>query len=223
MAVKTPEVVKVNLVLVGLRLLSAPEEVESFKQTIGADVQLTGVGMGVNVQTGIPEPGFMLTLNRDRITLELSPARSTINRDYPSREELSRLAAVAGQAITTTSITEHQLRAFGFNIELIFDQDSQTPAFRYLSRRLFDVGPLGNEGWQFVGGAGRLIFDDSGRRWTVSLEPRFNEETESRVFLTINLHRPEQRAPLEGEIRDSLEELWDETHRFVQRLDERGS
>ena len=221
MAITIPEVVKANLVLLGLRLLSAPEELESFKQAIGTDVQLAGVGMGVNVQTGIPEPGFILTLNRDRITLDLSAARSIINRDYPSHEDLPRLAQVARQAITTTSITENQLRAFGFNIELIFDQDSGTPAFGYLSERLFDVGPLGNEGWQFVGGAGRLIFDDSGRRWTVSLEPRFNDETESRVFLTVNLHRPEQRVPTEDEIRGSLEEIWDVTHQFVQRLDER--
>lgn len=222
MAVTTPEVVTASLVLVGLRLLSAPEELESFKSSIGTDVQLAGVAMGVNIQTGIAEPGLTLTLNRDRIKLESSRLRSTINRDYPSREDLPRLAEVSAQAISNTSIADQHLRAFGLNIELFFDQQSGDTAFEYLSKRLFDVGPLGNEGWQFAGGAGRLIFNDSDRRWTISLEPRFNDETESRVFLRVNLHKARQTVPAEDEIRISLEETWDEVHNFVQRLDKRG-
>ena len=223
MAVTTPEVVKANIVLVGLRLLSAPEEIESFKHTIGTDVQLAGVGMGVNVQTGLAEPGLSLILNRDRITLDLSPSQSAINRDYPLREDLARLAEVAGKAVSNTSGEEQDLRAFGFNIEMVFDQDSDLPAVGYLSRRLFDVDGLGSEGWQFIGGAGKLIFGDEGRRWTVALEPRFGDETESRVFLSVNLHKARQSPPTEDEIRNSFEELWDEVHDFVQRLDERGS
>ena len=223
MTVTTPEVIKANFVLVGIRLLGAPDELESFKRAIGTDVQVAGVGMGVNMQTGIAEPGLTFTLNRDRITLDFSSSRSTINRDYPSREELPRLAEVCGQAIDSTLITEQQIRAYGFNIELFFDQQSAATAFEYLSKRLFDVGSLGNEGWQFVGGAGRLVFSDVGRRWTISLEPRLNDEAESRVFLSINLHKVEHTPPGEGEIRDSLEEIWDEVHKFIKRLDERGS
>ena len=223
MAVTPPEVIKANLVLVGLRLLGAPEQIESFKRAIGTDVQSSGVGMGVNMQTGVAEPGLALTLSRDRITLDLSASRSMIYRDYPSREDLPRLAEVVGHAIRSTLIVEQQLRAFGFNIELIFDQQSSDTAFEYLAKRLFDVGALGNEGWQFSGGAGRLVFSDGARRWTISLEPRFNDETESRVFLSVNLHRAEQVLPSEDETRDSLEATWDEVHKFVHRLDERGS
>lgn len=223
MAVTTLEIVKTNLVLVGIRLLNGPEEIESFKRAIGTDVQLAGVGMGVNIQTGVAEPGLTLTLNRDRITLDLSAPRSMINRDYPSREDLPRLAEVARQAINSTSIGEQQLRAFGFNIDLVFDQDPETPAFTYISRRLFDVDVLGSEGWQFIGGSGKLIFLDGERRWTITLEPRFNDESESRIFSSVNLHRAEQTLPTEDEIRNSLQRMWDEVHNFVHRLDERGS
>ena len=224
MAVTPPEVVKANLVLVGLRLLSAPEEFEAFRRAVGTDVQMAGTGLAMNIRSGLTEPMISLALNKDRIAIELSPDRSTINRDYPLREDLRRLAEVAGQAISNTkSIAEQQPRAYGFNIELVLDQDSGVPAFEYLSKRLFDVGPLGNEGWQFVGGAGKLIFSDSGRRWTINLEPRFNDETESRIFLTVNLHEAEQDPPTADQIREFLEELWDEVHDFVQRLDKRGS
>ncbi len=223
MAVTTPEVIKANIVLVGLRLLSAPEEIEAFKRAIATDVQIAGAGLATNIHSGIAEPQFALALNRDRITLELSPSRSAVNRDYPSREDLSKLAEVAGQAIGNTSVEEQELRAFGFNIELVFDQDPETPAFTYLSRRLFDVGALGSEEWLFTGGAGKLIFDDGKRRWTIVLEPRFSDESESRVFLSANLHEVRLTIPTEDEIRNSLEEVWDEVHDFVQRLEERGS
>ena len=221
MAVTTPEVVKASLVLVGLRLLGTPKDLEGFKQAIGTDVQMIGAGLIANIPSGITEPGHTLALNRDRITLDLSQSRSTINRDYPLREDLHRLAKVAWQAIGNTSLARTQPRVIGFNIEMFFDQDSGIPAFEYLSKRLFDVGPLGNEGWQFVGGAGRLMFDDGGRQWTINLEPRFNDKTESRIFLSVNLHMGSQTLPDEVGIRAYLEELWDKVHDFVQRLDNR--
>ena len=221
MAVPTPEVVRVNMVLVGLHLLNAPEQIEAFRLATGSDVQVAGAGLIANIQTGIPEPGLTLTLNRDRIALDVSPTRSAISRDYPSRDDLGKLAEVAWKAIDKTTIEEQQLRAFGFNFDLIFEQDSNASAVGYLSRRLFDVEPLGSKGWQFVGGAGRLIFDDGGRRWTIRLEPRFNADTESRVFLSANVHMVDHDLPTTDEIRESLEEVWDEIHDFVKRLDER--
>ncbi len=222
MAVTIQDVVKANLVMVGVRLLSKPEDFEGFKRSVGTDVQIAGAGLIADIPAGITEPGHTFALNRDRITLELSRSRSTISRDYPLRDDLRRLAEVAWQAIDNSSLAGAQPQAFGFNIEMIFDQDSQAPAFGYLSSRLFNVEPLGNEGWQFVGGAGRLIFDDSGRHWTISLEPRFNDKTESRVFLSANLHVGEQPLPDEVGIRTSLEKVWDNIHEFVQRLDKRG-
>ncbi len=222
MAVTIQDVVKANLVLVGVRLLGKPQEFEGFKQAVRTDVQIVGAGLIADIPAGITEPGHTFALNRDRITLELSRSRSTISRDYPSREDLRRLAEVAWQAIDNTPLAGAQPRAFGFNIEMIFDQGSETPAFEYLSSRLFNVKPLGNEGWQFVGGAGKLIFDDSGRHWTINLEPRFNDKTESRVFLSVNLHMGEQPLPDEVGIRTTLEEVWDNIHQFVQRLDKSG-
>ena len=221
MAVTALEVIKTNLVMLGIRLLAAQEEFEAFRLAVGVDVLAAGAGLATNIQSGIAEPVLGLTLNRDRITMELSPTRAVISRDYPVRQDLHRLAEVAGQAINNTDVAGQQTQAYGFNIELVFDQDSGEPAFEYLSRRLFDADPLGNEGWQFVGGAGRIVFDDSGRRWTINLEPRFNSETESRVFLNANLNINERTTPDEAIIRAWLEEVWDKMELFVQRLDER--
>ncbi len=216
------EVVKANLVLVGFNLLSAPDEFQSFRRAIGTDVQMAGAGIATNIQSGISEPQRSLAVNKDRIALELSSSRSMISRDYPSREDLGRLAEVAWQAIANTSLGDQRLQAFGFNVEMVFDQGAEASAFGYLSRRLFAVESLGGRGWQFVGGAGRLIFDESERRWTIQLEPRFNDENESRVFLSANLHVASRNLSKKSEIEDYLKEIWDEVHDFVQRLDERG-
>ena len=221
MAAKIQDVVKANLVVVGLRLLSTPAEFEAFKLAVNTDVQIAGTSIIANIPSGVTEPGRILTLDRDRITLELSPSRSIVSRDYPLREDLHRLSEVASRAIHNTPLAGQQPRAFGFNVELVFDQDSEMPAFGYLSRRLFDAGSLGNEGWQLVGGAGTLIFNDNGRRWTIKLEPRFNNETEARVFLTVNLHMEGQPLPNEEGIRDSFNVVWNEIHGFVERLDRR--
>ena len=221
MAITTPEVVKANLVLVGLHLLGAPGEVEAFKRVVGSEVQLAATGLIANLQSGTADPGRALILNRERIALELSQSRSTISREYPSRGDLRGLAKVAWQAIVNTSSAESKPRTFGFNIDLVFDQGSGTPAFGYLSSRLFDVGLLGDKDWQLIGGAGSLIFDDGGRRWTFKLEPRFNDANESKVFLSVNLHMGNHPLPDEEGIGTSLEEVWKKVHDFVQRLDEK--
>ena len=222
MTLPTSEVLRTNLVLVGIRLLAAPEEFEAFRLAVGVDVQVAGAGLSTNIQSGITEPIVGLALNRDRIALELSADRTVISRDYPQRDELHRLAEIAGHAIGISDISKQHIRAYGFNIEMVLNQNSGAPAFSYLSRRLFDAEPLGNEGWQFVGGAGRLIFNDGGRRWTIKLEPRFNSETESRIFLDANLHVGKQSLPDESEIMATLEEIWDKIHVFTRRLDETG-
>ena len=224
MAYTIQDVAKVDVVLVGVRLLGTPRELEEFRRTLDTDVQVTGTGLVANVNTGVTEPGHSLALNRDRITLELSRSRSSIAREYPNgKTDLLRLAKVIWHAIDESEIEDQQLRAYGFNIEIVFNQSSETPAFGYLSERLFDADPLGNEGWRLVGGAGRLIFQDGVRRWTVNMEPRFNNEEESRVFLGVNLHMNERNLPNETELITLLDELWDESHDFVERLDSKNT
>ncbi len=213
------DVVKIDVVLVGYRLLRTLEEVNDFRLAIETDVQIAGAGLVTNAPLGVTEPTYTLVLNRDRIALEISSLRSTISRDYPSREDIARLADVAGQAISSTSDSDYTPRAFGFNIELVFDQDDGISAFRYIGDRLFNID-IWNDGWQISGGSGRMIFVDSNeKRWTVAIEPRFNDENSSRVFLSLNLHQDKQCVPAQEEMEDSLREIWDQAHKFVRWLD----
>lgn len=222
MVAEVQDVVKTNLVLVGVGLLSELEDFKSFSDAVGTDVVVSGGGIILEMPTSIPEPGRTLSLNRDRIVLDLAVSRSVISREYPAYHDLGRLAEVAGYAITRTS-SKKPLRAFGYNIELVYNQTSEGSALEYLGKGLFSPDLQGNVGWKLLGGAGRLIFEENGARWLATIEPRFNDDSSSRVFLSLNLHRSDPGYPEESEIEASLQQVWDQAHSFVELLDARVS
>ena len=220
MSVTIQDVLKANVVLVGVGLLNYPDEVERFRSAVDTDVSVTGSGFILDAQSSIAQPGRTLNLNRDRIVLELSQVRSSIEREYPSEEDLGRLAEVARHAISATELEGTSPRAFGYNIELIYDQDSGQSAFSYLAERLFTDNLFLDLGWQLSGGTGKLMFDMDGKRCNVTVEPRFNDVAATKVFFSLNLHHDEQRIPNGDEIKDSLREIWDQAHIFANHLDE---
>ena len=220
MAATLHDVVSANLVLVGVGLLNDPAKVEQFRSALDSDMRIE-VGLATNVQSGATEPSLTLTLNRERIVLTLSSARSTIAKEYPSVEDFTRLAEITEQAIRFTGDVDVP-RAFGYNVEMVFDQDTGLSASRYIAERLFDYSLLGKNSWDLSGGRGQLVFQGDGGQWTITVEPRFGDETTSRLFLSLNLHKDEQRMPLGKEIRGTLEEILQESQDFLNRLDRSG-
>lgn len=65
-----------------------------------------------------------------------------------------------------------------------------------------------------------MIFSDGADQWTISAEPRYGDDRTSRLFLSVNLHKHEQRFPSEDEILTSLEKIQCETLAFMSFLDE---
>ena len=223
MPIVNQEVLKTNIVLVGIGLLNEPTQLNAFIESVATDVVVAGAGLSIDIPSNVAEAARTLTLNRDRIALDLSPSRSIIGRDYPSFYGLDRLAEVVGHALAHTDLEGRVPRAFGYNIELVYSPNSEIPIPRYLADRLLTKNDLGKEGWELVGGTSKLVFEGDGARWTFAVEPRFNDEAAKRIFLSLNLHRDEQRLPNESEIKDSLGELWTQAHSFATRLDESAS
>ena len=221
MAATLQDVVSANLVLVGVGLLNEPAEVEQFRNVLDLDLRVE-VGLVTNVSSGLTESSRTIMLNRERIALNLSSSRSSIACEYPEQSSLARLAQVAVLAIGNANLSGQIPQSFGYNIEMVFNQDTGQSAIYYLGERLFDYRLLKKDGWDLLGGRGQLIFRDAIGQWTVTVEPRFGDEATSRVFLSLNLHKNEQRLPEEDEIRGSLEEIWREALAFMERLDERG-
>ena len=223
MAATLLDVVTANLVLVGVGLLNQQAEIDKFTGEINSEARLE-LGLVANIPSGLTEPSRTLRLNRERISLELSSARSTIAREYPSPggEDLDHLAEVAALAISCTDLTEQNLQSFGYNIETVFDQDTGQPSIRYLGERLFGPAKLGDGAWNFIGGTGSLVFGGQDGRRTFGVETRFGDQTTTRVFLRLNLHKDEQSLPSESQMKDSLRQIWREAEAFMGQLDRSG-
>ena len=52
------------------------------------------------------------------------------------------------------------------------------------------------------------------------IEPRVNDEDGTNIFLTLNLHINSQPLPSGEEIKNGLNEVWDQALNFATRLDE---
>ena len=216
MSAEIRDVLTINVVLAGIDLLNTQELLESFSRSIDSEVISEGLALVAGTPSG---RGRLLTLKKDRIALSLSSERSAVTREYPTRDGLDRLAEIAGKAIEHTDNSNQTVSAYGFNIELAYDQDSGQSASAYLADRLFG-NFLRNDGWDLTGGSAMLRFSNGpGKLWIATIEPRFRDVLTERVFLILNLHREEDRFPTTEEIRVSLEETWDEAQTLVQLLD----
>ncbi len=213
MPVTIEDVLQANLILVGVNLINTPDEITAFRKDVGTEVMSAETSLGTEVID------HTHTLNRDRITVMGTPERSVIARVYPMESDLERLAQVAGMAIANTDLDGQELQAFGYNIELVYEPDSKERAIEYLADRLFMPRLLQDEGWRLFGGAGRMFFEKDGRFWQARLESRRNDDTTTRIFASLNLHRAEADLPTEADIRDSLKLLWVEAHNLVTQLD----
>ena len=220
MGVRLHHALSTNLVLVGIDLLTQQEETEQFAKLADLELKIDR-SRTINVSSGQTEQSRKFTSELDRIVLETSASRATIARQYPVRADLARFSQVIGAAIACTDLQNAAPRAFGYNIEMTFDQDSRTSALAYLGTHLFGDLSLGNPDWNFVGATARAVFADRSGQWTISAEPRFGDSAQERVFLNLNLHKAEQRVPDEHEIEESLNLIWDECSAFMDRLDAR--
>ena len=220
MAAHVRDILKTNIVLVGLGLLGNTAEVNAFGQAVGTDEIVAEAGILVGIP-GAPQPAAgKLSLQRDRISVQMLPDRTVIEREFPERRDLTRLAEVYGKAIESTKSQRGMLRAYGYNLDLVYDQDSGSSSRRYLGDRLFGNGNFAPEGWTLGGGAAKLFFDSPAGAWTIQVEPRANDDDSTRVFMSLNLHRANLDVPNRTTALQSLEEVWDSALSLIERLDE---
>lgn len=224
MAVTVRDVSKIDLVLVGVELLKSPKEIRDFRASAGVDVQL-GSGTATEASTGETVPLTALALQRDRLIISSFQERSVIIKEYPSptdpEADWNRLAEVVTVAISCTDKANNNPRAFGFNLALVMDVDQSETAAIFLGHRMLTSRPLGQAGWELVGGAGSVIFSTGNRRWTFNLQPLPPGDPDSRrLTYDLNLHVGDARTPGQQEIIDTANEVWTEARRFIERLSE---
>ena len=215
------EIINFSLVIVDLELLTLDDQVREFQNTVDADVR-PGGGVSIDAATGRTQQARMLHLDRDRININLSPSRSSITREFPSVDNLTadteRFAHIADSALTSLPRLETAHFDFGYNVEMVFDQDYSPSALEFLGQQLLRTERIALPDRHFVGGACRLMVTDDVSQWTYSLEPRFNDLRTSRIFISVNRHNAERLLPQGSEIKDAILQVISDTQELMNRL-----
>ena len=211
-----------SVVIIGVDLIPALEVVEALKAAVQTDMRIT-TALSPPQQFGEAEQVRTLLLDRERVEITAQSSRSSVLRQHPDEGDLRRLAEITAIALDISGQATGPAATIGYNVELIFEQDSGQPAGRFLGERLFDYGGLGEDAWPLWGGAGRIVFGNSQERRMFTTESRFGDDQTTRVYLTANLHMESVRIPDEGEVRESLQTIWGDAHRFMERLDQKGA
>lgn len=213
MTVELQDILKANLVLVGLRVLETEEEVQTFHLGAGTEVATRPVLA--------PDSTLVLALERERITVETSNQRTVIQQDYPDVADLGRLAQIATLAFgSKTETPQNPPVVHGYNMDAVFRQGSGLESFTYIGQQLFDPTLPTRMGWELGGGIGNLTFMESaGRKWSFRVEPRAFD-MQAGVFLSVNLEAKAQSLPNQEDIERAFRDCWEQTDRFATVLDE---
>ena len=215
------EIVKFDLVLVGVRLLSEPQQVSAFSASAGGDVVPAGTGLVLSPDQRNPEQTTRLELPKDRIALELGPRRSAIERDYPIEDDLPRFADIVTLATENSSLDNDSAspKVHGYNLAMVYRQDSGESTYRYLGQRLFGRDAFAAPGWNSMGGIGKLTYEAPSGRWEFVVEPRFREFETDRVFLQLNLQKEQPTIPGKEEIVNAFGLICREAYALANRID----
>ena len=225
MAIPVDDFVSTNLVIIGIDLLETPEQLMEFREQVGSPLTIEA-GVVTNFPVGLTEASRRVQLARDRVILELTGSRSTITKEFPDIEDPSadfeRLAKVTDCAVSVSGVASNAIRAYGYNMELVFGLDPDQSPRDFLGTRLFGQDFRHDEGWDLVGASSQLIFNRGTRQWTFSLRSGGENGPASTVLLGSNVHYEETELPSGQAVFDALTEIWYESRNFMNWLAERA-
>ena len=219
------DVLKANIVLLGVALLGEQRQRDKFIGAMSTEVDITpviGGSLSPLSVIGAPiggETGLTMHLRKDHIRIDSLPSRTLIEKEYPTLDDLNRLADIVSDAISLTDTENQALTAFGFNMDIVYLPEGGEPAAKYLAERLFPHQRSAVEGCVLTGGIGRLSYEGGDTKWNFIVEPRGNDPSGQRVFLSLNLHRDRQQLPDRVEILESLRETWNRLQDYANQLD----
>ena len=205
-------------------MLASPEERDRFKRVVGSEVMespAASIAIGIapsGVSNLPPLLNERLVLNRDRIILDVIPDRSTIARKYPNEDDIDRLVEVINNAFEQSDVGSQKLRAYGVNIDAVYELPTEESASRFIARRIFFPGLLQKTGYQLVGGSAKLHFLKDGQTWNVSIEPRFGKPEDNKLFVSLNLHKEGTEMPSLSHIRGLFGETWKQVASIMDSL-----
>ena len=200
-----------SVIIVGIDLPSVDNLVQELGVISKTDVQV------LYGRDGDPD---VLILDRERIEITILESQLFVTREYPSEEDLLPLANIS---TATLNFLNQPIEAIGYNVDLVFEQNSGRSAERYLGGRLFKHRELGGMEWPLWGGSGTMVFGNSRKRKSFNLAPRLEDDKTTRVLVEANYHVGDGIIPQETEISESLATIWRDTIGIMELIDAEGN
>lgn len=226
MSLNFQNVLKANIVLLGVQLLQTREEKDAFANVVRTEVvEIPPTGIMGSIPGSIlpsslsPQLSSILRLDRDRINLETLPIRSTIGREFPTLAELDWLAEVSRHAIDHSSIHGQQLQAYGFNVDAVYELTAGQTSSQFMASHIYCQDLFQSAGFQFVSGSSKLAFLKGDQVWNIIVEPRLVDPNSDKVFMSFNLHLDSSEMPTTETISQSLREVWLQASAITESLD----
>lgn len=219
MAVEVQAVHSINIAFPAIELIRTDAEIDRCTTETGGEV-IPHLFLATGQGAPGPQMGRVLQVPQDRLKLETSAQLTQAKREYPSTiDDIASVARLMAHAIDCTDLDGMTPPAFGFNIEMVYDQGSGDTAYEYLGRRIFSSVRQVSERWGKAGVSGKIFFEEDTAQWTITLEPRLQSHTTTKIFLAINLHISEARLPDEKEMNSRMRILWDQAHSLIETID----
>ena len=222
MPIDVQDVLDVNLTLVGIELLNSDEGVTAFRQSVQSEISATTTGIAIPAPISADRPiqRQQFELGKERISVVAHAERSAVSRSYPSQiDDLERLAEVASLAIDNTDVSGQELRAYGYNIDVVGRLTAGLTVDQFVATRVFGSDFRRRIGGEFVGGVVRATFEADGEIWNMRLEPRMNDDSGSKIFVSLNLHKLDTQIPTRAGVAKSLRQVWEKANKIVESLD----
>ena len=199
-----------SVVIVGIDLPSVDKLVEELEAISKTEVQVLSGG------DGGPD---VLFLEKERLRITILESQLSVSREYPSEEDLLPLANIS---TATLNILNQPIKAIGYNVDLVFEQNSGRLAERYLGR-IFKHREFGGKEWPLWGGFGTMVFGNSRKRKSFNVAPHLMDDKTTRVLVEANYHVGDEKIPQETEIGESLALIWRDTFGIMELIDEEGN
>ena len=215
MAVKRFDLIAVEFVIVGVELLNTTQSLSRFGSTM-REYRWSPISQA---QNGFGD-GRRISLDRERIYLDLTATRSRVRQEYPTEGAFPDLAELVSRTIDLTDTSADSVGPHGYNVEMSYEQDPKTSAFSYIGQRVF-AGLDSIEDWNLVGGMGAAIrYEDiHGVIRNVQIEPRFRNESFPRVYLHLNVHVNSNGVPTTDDVASGFSNALVDAKKFIHLLD----
>ncbi len=224
MAATIDSVLEASFVLSNTALLGTDSEKEAFITAANTEViSEPGIGILRGALSAAPiQDTHRLTLNSDRIQIDLQQARTTIRLEYPSNiGALDRLSAIVNIALRATKSLDGPAFTFGYNVNFMFEYGTDDPVLRYIAKRLISPTFIADKADGILGGKGTVIYSLNGRTWQAQIEPRFGDPNSERVYVALNCHFEECELPSnEVDVGSTFREVWQHAQEIVHYMNE---